>query len=215
MRTILAGIALVALVVFSVSARNGARIDHDAHASVQSGTSLDWYSSPPLLSDLAFRFAATGSIENGTWAGGFTRAGDSGDTVSASPWHDIPLVVSLGGGGGHGYASAARALHFVCEIPRFTRAKFEVDKADATNRIRQDRDPATGAPRINAYGDYFFNYGMLPQTFEDPAVVAPGTQYFGDGDPIDALELGSRQLSVGSLVAVKPVRRCESCTCIG
>jgi hypothetical protein len=199
-RVIVAGIALLAIVALSISTRFGASINRDAHASVESGASLDWYASPPPHSALTFHFAATGSIENGTWAGGFARAADSGEAVAASPWHDIPLVVSLGAG-------AAHALHFVCEIPRFTRDKFEVDKADATNRIRQDRDAATGMPRISAYGDYFFNYGMLPQTFEDPSVVAPGTQYFGDGDPIDALELGSRQLSVGALVAVKPVRR--------
>eukprot|EP00479_Gromia_sphaerica_P006005 TRINITY_DN17147_c0_g1_i1.p1 TRINITY_DN17147_c0_g1~~TRINITY_DN17147_c0_g1_i1.p1 ORF type:complete len:118 (-),score=29.64 TRINITY_DN17147_c0_g1_i1:118-471(-) len=48
-----------------------------------------------------------------------------------------------------------------------------------------------------------FNYGAFPQTWEDPNHVPDETKYPGDNDPIDVLELGSRQLSVGEVAPVK------------
>ena len=48
-----------------------------------------------------------------------------------------------------------------------------------------------------------FSYGAVPQTWEDPARVHPMTGAGGDADPIDVVELGSKQWSTGSLVAVK------------
>jgi inorganic pyrophosphatase len=54
-------------------------------------------------------------------------------------------------------------------------------------------------------GDYFFNYGLMPQTFEDPKIRFQGTEFFGDGDPLDALEIGSAQLSIGDVAIVKVI----------
>ena len=96
------------------------------------------------------------------------------------------------------------------------------------NRIMPDRDKQTHQLRVNLHGDYQVNYGMLPQTFSDPKVLASGTKFRGDGDPIDALELGilciishyrsivhflsfgfwfagSRQMPTGTVAAVKIV----------
>jgi inorganic pyrophosphatase len=43
----------------------------------------------------------------------------SGQLKRISPWHDIPLY-SLGLG------EDGQIFHFVCEIPKWTRAKFEI-----------------------------------------------------------------------------------------
>lgn len=49
------------------------------------------------------------------------------------------------------------------------------------------------------YGDYLFNYGCLPQTWEDPAHISDETGLKGDNDPIDVLEIGTRQLKPGEV----------------
>ena len=52
------------------------------------------------------------------------------------------------------------------------------------------------------YGSPFFNYGMLPQTWEDPAKKGfNGT--LGDNDPLDVMEIGSRTYKVGEMRKVK------------
>jgi len=48
-----------------------------------------------------------------------------------------------------------------------------------------------------------FNYGALPQTWEDPGHTTPDTGFPGDNDPIDALEIGYRMLRTGSVTKVK------------
>lgn len=45
-------------------------------------------------------------------------------------------------------------------------AKMEVMKDVAFNPIMQDE--SKGKPRYYTYGVPFFNYGLLPQTWEDP-----------------------------------------------
>jgi inorganic pyrophosphatase len=37
---------------------------------------------------------------------------------------------------------------------------------------------------------YIWNYGAIPQTWEDPDHVDPDTKCKGDGDPIDVIEIG-------------------------
>ena len=56
---------------------------------------------------------------------------------------------------------------FVVEIPMFETAKMEVSKEDIYNPIKQDKNK-DGSPRYYSYGTPFFNYGLLPQTWEDP-----------------------------------------------
>uniref|UniRef100_A0A7S1J013 inorganic diphosphatase n=2 Tax=Eutreptiella gymnastica TaxID=73025 RepID=A0A7S1J013_9EUGL len=48
-----------------------------------------------------------------------------------------------------------------------------------------------------------FNYGMLPQTFEDPNEVHPDTGCVGDADPIDVVELTGAPLDMGGIYQVK------------
>jgi len=55
------------------------------------------------------------------------------------------------------------------------------------------------------HGPIFWNYGCLPQTWEDPSAKHPELGYFGDDDPIDVVEIGSSSLSMGSVKSVKPL----------
>merc|ERR1711964_765718 len=53
-----------------------------------------------------------------------------------------------------------------------------------------------------------WNYGALPQTWEDPNHAEPditfrGKHPMGDNDPIDAIELGADPMKVGEIAAVK------------
>ncbi|KAK9832656.1 hypothetical protein WJX81_007986 [Elliptochloris bilobata] len=108
-----------------------------------------------------------------------------------SPWHDIPLYLKGG------------LLSFVCEIPAETRKKVEVATDEALTPIKQD--VKEGKPRYYPYNIHW-NYGMLPQTWEDPTHSSAAVGgLFGDNDPVDVVEIGSAQLMTGSVYAVKPL----------
>jgi inorganic pyrophosphatase len=47
------------------------------------------------------------------------------------------------------------------------------------------------------------NYGAFPQTWEDPKKITPETDAVGDNDPLDVVDIGSKQWAVGSIVKVK------------
>ncbi len=50
----------------------------------------------------------------------------------------------------------------------------------------------------------FFSYsGAFPQTWEDPEHISHDTNCKGDNDPLDAIEIGIRQRTVGSVTPVK------------
>ena len=49
---------------------------------------------------------------------------------------------------------------------------------------------------------YIWNYGALPQTWEDPTHMDPDTQANGDCDPVDICDIGSRVHEIGSVVQV-------------
>jgi 3'-phosphoadenosine 5'-phosphosulfate synthase len=108
---------------------------------------------------------------------------------SISPWHHIALEST----------SAPGAYQMVVEIPRGTTSKLEVQKALPGNPIMHDSKK--GKVREYTYGLTFFNYGLLPQTWEDPAHKLGN--YTGDNDPLDIIELGARPRRVGEVVPVK------------
>merc|ERR1719310_1651300 len=114
---------------------------------------------------------------------------DSGQLKQISPWHDIPLFSP------DGY------VHMITEIPKFSRAKFEIATGEPFNPIKQD--VKNGKLREYKYGDMCFNYGAFPQTWEDPSHTTPDTGYVGDNDPIDAVEIGYKMLRTGSVTKVK------------
>jgi inorganic pyrophosphatase len=90
----------------------------------------------------------------------------------------------------------------VIEVPKMTRAKMEVATKEAHNAIAQD--VKKGLPR-SYHGPIFWNYGMLPQTWEDPGHEEAETRCFGDNDPLDVVEIGSQPLALGAVEPVKPL----------
>jgi inorganic pyrophosphatase len=111
-----------------------------------------------------------------------------------SPWHDLPLYV-LGEG------KDAKILHMFCEIPKWTRAKFEIATRELYNPIKQD--VKNGKVRYYMHGDMMFNYGAFPQTWENPNHISKDTSKPGDNDPIDAVEIGTQQIPSGGFAQVK------------
>lgn len=105
-----------------------------------------------------------------------------------SPWHDIPAY------------ETPEEVNFVCEIPKYGLAKMECDTKGENNPIIQDSKK--GKARFY-HGPIFWNYGYVPQTWEDPSKQTKG--YSGDGDPLDVVEIGSTSREMGSINVVKPL----------
>lgn len=82
------------------------------------------------------------------------------------PWHDVP----------HDFSRKDATLNGLIEIPRGSKAKYEVDKQSGLLRL----DRVTFAAFV-----YPINYGFIPQTLGE------------DGDPLDILVL--------SEVAIEPL----------
>ncbi|CAF2041837.1 unnamed protein product [Rotaria magnacalcarata] len=120
-----------------------------------------------------------------------------------SPFHDIPLVNQQ-------YTSENATdvvYNMVVEVPRWTNAKMEINKKLKMNPIVQD--VKSGKPRfvhnVFPYHGYLWNYGALPQTWEDPNHVDEDTKTTGDNDPLDVCEIGTALHATGSIVPVKIV----------
>ena len=112
------------------------------------------------------------------------------DGKNISPWHDIALYNDDG------------TVNMVTEIPKMTKAKMEVATKEESNPIAQDEKKG----KLRDYhGPIFWNYGCLPQTWEDPNIEHPTLKVSGDDDPIDVVEIGSSSLDMGSVTPVKPL----------
>ncbi|XP_021284779.1 soluble inorganic pyrophosphatase 6, chloroplastic-like isoform X3 [Herrania umbratica] len=112
---------------------------------------------------------------------------------AVSPWHDIPL--HLGDG----------VFNFVVEIPKDTSAKMEVATDELYTPIKQDTKK--GKLRYYPYNIHW-NYGLLPQTWEDPSFSNPKVEgALGDNDPVlvDVVEIGERRRKIGQILKVKPL----------
>jgi len=118
----------------------------------------------------------------------------SGKAVSF--WHDVPLFPV-----GEGGEAQKNHVKFVCEIPKTTRKKFEVNTKGEGNPIKQDTK--NGKLREYSKGDIWFNYGCLPRTWEDTEFVHPDVGFPGDGDPLDACEIGMRMFETGAIRETK------------
>lgn len=119
----------------------------------------------------------------------------SADGNYVSPFHDIPL-----------YANEERTVvNMVCEVPRWSNAKLEISKTDALNPIQQDEKK--GLPRFvhNCFPHhgYIWNYGAIPQTWENPNHVDKRTNAKGDDDPIDIVDISEKVCTIGEVKQVK------------
>jgi 3'-phosphoadenosine 5'-phosphosulfate synthase len=109
-----------------------------------------------------------------------------------SLWHDVHPHPQRTGKSGEEVL-----IHMVTEIPMYYTAKMEVQKTIKGNPIAQDNNK-DGSSRYYTYGTPFFNYGFIPQTWEDPDLKSE-QGYGGDNDPLDVIELGSQPLLMGSI----------------
>jgi len=112
------------------------------------------------------------------------------DGKVVSPWHDMPLELEGG------------MYNMLTEIPKMTFKKMEVDTKAEGNPIKQDEKK--GKARLY-HGPIFWNYGCLPQTWEDPGLKGDAEVggAFGDDDPVDVVEIGAASLEMGSFTPVK------------
>ncbi|XP_064404722.1 uncharacterized protein LOC135349969 [Halichondria panicea] len=112
-----------------------------------------------------------------------------------SPFHDVPL-----------YANAEKTVYnAIMEVPRWSNAKMEISVADKLNPIKQDvkKGKARFVSNVFPYHGYMWNYGALPQTWEDPSHMDPNTNCKGDNDPLDVCEIGYRVAKRGEVRQVK------------
>ncbi len=120
----------------------------------------------------------------------------SKDGKPVSLWHDVPLHPNQ-------EDPQHSKVHFCCEIPKWTKKKFELATSEEGNPIKQDekngvlREFKTGAAGLA------FNYGFFPQTWEDPSLLHEDSKTYGDNDPLDACEIGMRQIPIGGVRTVK------------
>ncbi|ORX90376.1 pyrophosphatase-domain-containing protein [Basidiobolus meristosporus CBS 931.73] len=112
-----------------------------------------------------------------------------------SPFHDIPLFAN----------DTKTVYNMVVEIPRWTNAKLEISTGDAFNGIKQDIKKGKLRYVRNSFPHhgYIWNYGALPQTWEDPTHSHPDTQARGDNDPVDVIEIGEQVGYTGQVKQVK------------
>ncbi|XP_077267231.1 inorganic pyrophosphatase Nurf-38 isoform X2 [Temnothorax americanus] len=115
--------------------------------------------------------------------------------IPISPMHDIPLYAN----------EENKTVHMIVEIPRWTNAKMEICLKEPLNPIKQD--VKKGKLRFVAncfpHHGYIWNYGALPQTWENPDVLDEATGCKGDNDPIDVLEIGYKVAKRGEVLKVK------------
>jgi len=141
--------------------------------------------------------SAVGEGEVGTASYRLRFKDDSGNEIS--PWHDIPLS-PLEKLSANELSSHSGVFNAVFEIPKMTKPKMEVSTSELKNPIAQD--VKKGKLR-DYHGPIFWNYGMFPQTWEDPAVTHSMVGCSGDNDPLDVVEIGTDALPTGSVEQVK------------
>ncbi|XP_036618785.1 inorganic pyrophosphatase 2, mitochondrial isoform X2 [Trichosurus vulpecula] len=112
-----------------------------------------------------------------------------------SPFHDIPLKAE----------SKEAVFNMVVEVPRWTNAKMEIATKEPLNPIKQDikKGKLRYVANIFPHKGYIWNYGALPQTWEDPLHRDGATNCCGDNDPIDVCEIGSKVRACGEIIQVK------------
>ncbi|KAL3772601.1 hypothetical protein ACHAWO_003656 [Cyclotella atomus] len=107
----------------------------------------------------------------------------SGSSKPISLWHDVTLV--------HVDPATDRPtpyLNFVCEIPKFSRKKFEIATDEVGNFIKQDEKKGV----------------LRERTWEDPTFIHPDAEGCrGDNDPVDVCEIGARIVKTGEIRPVK------------
>lgn len=119
----------------------------------------------------------------------------AGPNGFVSPFHDIPLYAD----------QELKIFNMVVEVPRWTNAKMEIDREEKLNPIKQDvkKGKLRYVDNCFPFHGYIWNYGAIPQTWEDPQHIDEHTKQKGDNDPIDVCEIGSKVHKRGDVIQVK------------
>ncbi|TKR77032.1 hypothetical protein L596_018081 [Steinernema carpocapsae] len=123
-------------------------------------------------------------VERGTLHSLDYRCFIEGPNGLVNPWHDIPL-----------FADQEKKLYnMIVEIPRWSNAKMEMATTEPMAPIKQDEKK--GKPRfvhnIFPHHGYIWNYGALPQTWEDPATSTTTRRPRGTTTPSTSSRSGPR-----------------------
>lgn len=143
---------------------------------------------------MGFKLVKSGE-ENTTSYVAYFKNTETGALVS--PWHDIPLEA--------GNLNGERTFNFICEIPRWSNAKMEIATGKELNPIVQDtkKGKLRYVHNVFPHHGYIWNYGALPQTWENPNHKDQYTGCMGDGDPLDCCDISSRVAASGEVMRVK------------
>lgn len=134
-------------------------------------------------------------VEKGTPNTSSYRMFITNSDVPISPFHDIPLLANADN----------KIYNMVVEIPRWSNAKMEIATKEPLNPIKQDtkKDVLRYVKNCFPHKGYIWNYGALPQTWEDPNHLDDSTGCRGDNDPIDVCEIGDKVHKRGAVIQVK------------
>jgi len=123
--------------------------------------------------------------------------------VPVSPWHDIPLKEE---------GAELDVFNAVIEITRNTTAKMEVETTSKFNPIVQDQKKNAEGLKIPRHYGLIpgFNYGMIPQTWENSQHIHQETGLIGDNDPLDVVDLTSRDMHLYEMPQLKII----GCLCL-
>ena len=88
------------------------------------------------------------------------------DLKTLSPFHDIPCN------------AGDKIYNMVVEVPRWTNAKMEIATKEKMNPIKQDIKKGALRYVANVYPQrgYPWNYGCIPQTWENPKHIDENTK---------------------------------------
>ncbi|XP_046721333.1 inorganic pyrophosphatase 2, mitochondrial isoform X1 [Silurus meridionalis] len=140
-----------------------------------------------------------------------------------SPFHDIPLYAPDPQVGSVINSDAVKPVkdnvptkkqkcsdseiifNMVVEVPRWSNAKMEIATKEVLNPIKQDvkKGKLRYVANIFPHKGYIWNYGALPQTWEDPNHTDKDTNCCGDNDPLDVCDIGTKVCSSGQVIQVK------------
>lgn len=128
-----------------------------------------------------------------------------------SPFHDIPLFVDTEQQDNDVPAKRTRKsdtemfFNMIVEVPRWSNAKMEIATKEPLNPIKQDvkKGKLRYVANIFPHKGYIWNYGALPQTWEDPNHTDKDTDCCGDNDPIDVCDIGTQVCRPGQVIQVK------------
>ncbi|KAI9925146.1 hypothetical protein MW887_006066 [Aspergillus wentii] len=120
----------------------------------------------------------------------------SRDNELCSPWHDVPLFVD----------DKRQVVNAVIEVPRWSNVKMEICKDEfltPLSQVMKDDKTPRYVPNIFPHRGYPWNYGTLPQTYEDPTLHDTHTNLPGHGNGVNMCELSGELAHPGQVKRVK------------